>query len=105
MTTPPTVGKPAALTEKEIEAVLAHVSHGMSLRQAAAEIGRSHSTLVKLAKRNELFAEFLEEQRQKARGRPLAQVYAASQRSWRAAAWLVKYLDGRERQGRGRNAG
>ena len=62
---------------------------------AARAVGRSHSTFVKRAKRDEQFAGRVELARQKARTDPLRSVYEASRTSWRAAAWLLEYLDRR----------
>ena len=48
-----------------------------------------------MAKRDEQFAGRMELARQKARTDPLRSVYEASRTSWRAAAWLLDYLDRR----------
>ena len=41
--------------------------------------------------------------KRQARSTPLAQIREASKSSWRAAAWLVKYLDARADRGRAAN--
>jgi hypothetical protein len=83
--------------ESEISQVLTYVACGYSLRQAAAAVGRSHTTFVKLQRRDPKFACRLLQHRELARDKPLRQVLQASERSWRAAAWLLKYLDAQER--------
>jgi hypothetical protein len=68
----------------------------MSLRGAARTIGRTHPTLIRRMRRDRQFAEKMREARRQARLEPLKQIQEASRRSWRAAAWLVKYIDARE---------
>lgn len=89
--------EPWRVPEETIAQVLTYVACGYSLRQAAAAVGRSHSTFVKLKQRDPKFACRLLQHRELARDKPLRQVLQASERSWRAAAWLLKYLDARER--------
>lgn len=88
------------LTESEQDRVLLAVSLGLSLRQAAAMVGCHHTTLVKRAKRDKQFADAIARARLEARGNPLLEIYKASKTSWRAAAWLLNYLDRRDARGR-----
>jgi hypothetical protein len=87
------------LTDADIAKALVYVECGLSLRGAAAEIGRHHSTLLKRIKSDSAVADAFRAAQQKARNSPLAQIREASKTSWRAAAWLVKYLDARTRGG------
>jgi hypothetical protein len=86
----------------EISQVLTFVEHGYSLRQAAGAVGRSHSTFVKLRRRDPKFDRDYRQHRELARDKPLLQVRRAAEQSWRAAAWLLKYLDAQERSPRGK---
>lgn len=90
--------------EGTISQVLTYVACGYSLRQAAAAVGRSHATFVKLKQRDPQFAARLLQHRELARDKPLQALLKASEHSWRAAAWLLKYLDGQERTPRARRA-
>ena len=47
-------------------------------------------------KRDEPFAQQMAEARQQALTQPLMTVIRASRTSWRAAAWLARFLDERE---------
>ena len=102
-----TGGEPQAwrVSPHEIAQVLAFIECGYSLRQAAGAVGRSHTTFIRLRKRDENFDRALRQRRQLARDKPLRQVLQAAERSWRAAAWLLKYLDGQERTPRAKGRG
>ena len=89
-----------ALSLSEEDRFLLCLSLGHSLRQAAAHVGVHHTTMVKRAKRDAEFAQAMALARQQARTDPLLAVRTASQKSWRAAAWLLEYLERRERRGR-----
>ena len=90
----------ARLTAEEVTRVLTYVECGYSLRQAAAAIGRSHTTLLRLRQRSRDFDRQLRQRQELGREMPLQQMRQACQRSWRAAAWLLNYLDARERSPR-----
>jgi hypothetical protein len=84
------------VTDDEIARVLTYVECGYSLRQAAAAVGRNHASVLRRIRRSpDLVSEYRQKQ-QLAREQPLRQLHAASQRSWRAAAWLLTYLDRRD---------
>ena len=85
------------LTQDEKDRVVVMVSYGHSLRQAAAQIGRTHSTLSRNLKKDKAFAEKVERYRRYAESDAMREVVAASRKSWRAAAWLLEYLARRER--------
>ena len=89
--------QPLTLTEED--RFLLCLSLGQSMRQAAATIGVHHTTLVKRAKRDDKFARAIALAKQRARNDPLLAVRQASQKSWRAAAWLLNYLDRRDNRG------
>ena len=88
------------LPPADLERLLTCLSLGLSMRQAASLIGCHQSTLVKRAKRDPALAKKIEHARMQARSEPLMQVYRASRNSWRAAAWLVSYLDSRDQRGK-----
>jgi hypothetical protein len=71
------------------------MSYGLSFRQAAAQLGVHHQTLLNLLKRDEAFAQQVAEARLDAISQPLLTVVQASRTNWRAAAWLAKFLDER----------
>jgi hypothetical protein len=74
------------------------MAYGLSLRQAASQLGLHHTTLVAAMKRDEEFAEQVSESRLDAIAQPLITVVQASRRSWRAAAWLAKFLEERNKK-------
>jgi hypothetical protein len=71
------------------------MSYGLSFRQAAAQLGVHHVTLLNAMKRDEQFAQQVAEARLDAISQPLLTVVQASRTSWRAAAWLAKFLNDR----------
>ncbi len=92
------------LTQSEEDRFLLLLSYGASMRQAAAAIGCHHSTMGKRAKRDPQFAAAVDRAKHQARSDPLLAVYQASRKSWRAAAWLLGYLERRDNRG-GRSEG
>ena len=88
----------APLTREEKHQAALLISYGHSLRQAASQIGRSHMTLSRYMKNDPEFAEQVERYRGYAESDAMAEVVKASRRSWRAAAWLLTYLERRERR-------
>ena len=67
----------------------------MSLRQAAAVLGVSHGTIRNTLKADPALAEEITAARFQAQLQPLACVIREARRSWKAATWLLKYLDGK----------
>ena len=65
----------------------------MSMRQAAAVLGVSHTTVQKTLKADPALAEEITASRFQAQLQPLACVIREARRSWKAATWLLKYLD------------
>ena len=88
------------LTESEEDQFLLCLRYGFSIRQAAAAVGCSHSTMVKRAKRDEAFAKKIKQAQANARIDPLWEITIASRKSWRAAAWLLTYLERRDNRGK-----
>ena len=72
------------------------MSHGYSMRQAAAAIQRSHVTISRHLKKDPEFAAKAERFRRYAESDALDEIVKASSKSWRAAAWLLSYLERRE---------
>jgi len=89
------------MTAEEIHRVVACVSCGLSLRQTACIVGRHAGTLSRRIQRDEDFAAKIEWARAIAQAEPLAQIARAAKTSWRAAAWLVEYLDRKREVGSG----
>jgi len=75
---------------------------GLSIRQAAAAVGVSHTAVRMEIKRNPALLAQVEVAREHARLEPLLVIIRASKRSWRAASWLMKYLAGNKRKGKKR---
>jgi hypothetical protein len=65
---------------------------GLSLRQAAAALGLSHSAVWKELKRNPELTEQVTSARFQAQIEPLLVILRESKRSWRAATWIVNHL-------------
>jgi hypothetical protein len=88
-------GRPPLLDERAKGRVLGLMAYGLSLRQAAAQLGIHHTTLLAAMKRDEEFAGQASEARLDAMAQPLITIVQASRRSWRAAAWLARFLEDR----------
>jgi hypothetical protein len=86
-------GRPAALDDQAKGQLIALLSVGMSMRQAAAVLGVSHTTVQKTLKAEPALAEEITAARFQAQLQPLACVIREARRSWKAATWLLKYLD------------
>jgi hypothetical protein len=86
-------GRPAAFDEHNKGKLVALLSLGMSLRQAAAVLGVAHSTIASTLKADRALAEEITAARFQAQLQPLACVIREARRSWKAATWLLKYLD------------
>ena len=88
-------GRPASLDDQAKGQLTALLAVGMSMRQAAAVLGVSHTTVQKTLKADPALAEEITAARFKAQLQPLACVIREARRSWKAATWLLKYLDGK----------
>jgi len=89
----PRRGRPAAFDERNKGQLVALLSLGMSLRQAAAVLGVSHTTIRNTLKSDATLAEEITAARFQSQLQPLACVIREARRSWKAATWLLKYLD------------
>jgi hypothetical protein len=89
----PRRGRPATFDEHNKGKLVALLSLGMSLRQAAAVLGVSHGTIHNTLKADPALAEEITSARFQAQLQPLACVIREARRSWKAATWLLKYLD------------
>src|SRR5262245_62567197 len=67
----------------------------MGMRQAASVLGVSHTTVQNTLKAHPTLAEEITAARFQAQLQPLACVIREARRSWKAATWLLKYLDGK----------
>ncbi len=88
-------GRPPALDDVAKGRVLGLMAFGLSFRQAAAQLGVHHQTLLNVMKRDEQFAQQVAEARLDAISQPLMVVVQAARTNWRAAAWLARYLNDR----------
>ena len=92
-------GRPLKLDDMAKGRLLGLMSYGLSFRQAAAQLGVHHVTLLNALKRDEEFAQQVSEARLAAISQPLLTVIQASRNNWRAAAWLAKFLNDRRVSG------
>jgi IS30 family transposase len=88
-------GRPPALDDSRKGQLVALLSVGMSVRQAASVLGVSHTTVQNALKADPALAEEITAARFQAQLQPLACVIREARRSWKAATWLLKYLDGK----------
>jgi hypothetical protein len=88
-------GRPPLIDDLAKGRLLGMMTHGLSLRQAAAQLGVHHTTLVGVMKRDGEFAQQVAESRLIAISQPLLTVVKASRTNWRAAAWLARFLEER----------
>src|SRR5205823_14949391 len=88
-------GRPLVLDDLLKGRILGLMSYGLSFRQAAAQLGVHHGTILNAMKRDEQFAQQVSEARLDAISQPLLTVIQASRTNWRAAAWLAKFLNDR----------
>jgi hypothetical protein len=73
--------------------LMALLASGLSMRQAGSLLGVSHTAIRKLLAREPELSQDVNAARFRAQLEPLACVIRESRRSWRAATWLLKYLD------------
>jgi len=88
-------GRPRALDELAQGRLLGLMAFGLSFRQAAAQLGVHHQTILNTMKRDHEFAQQVAEARLDAISQPLLTVVRASKTNWRAAAWLARFLEER----------
>jgi len=88
-------GRPPTFDDHAKGQLVALLSVGMSMRQAAAVLGVSHTAVQKILKADPALAEEITSARFQAQLQPLACVIREARRSWKAATWLLKYLDGK----------
>jgi hypothetical protein len=86
-------GRPPALDDQAKGQLIALLAVGMSIRQAAAVLGVSHTTVQKALKADPSLDDDINAARFQAQLQPLACVIREARRSWKAATWLLKYLD------------
>lgn len=88
-------GRPAAFDDHAKGKLVALLALGLSLRQAASLLGVHHKTIANTLEADPALAEEITAARFQAQVQPLACVVRESRRSWKAATWLLKYLDGK----------
>jgi hypothetical protein len=92
----------ARLTAIELARFLTYIECGYSLRQASESIGQSHTAMIRIRDRCVGLRDEMRRREKIARDRPLRHLHEASQHSWRAAAWLLNYLEAQPREKRER---
>jgi hypothetical protein len=88
-------GRPSLIDDVAKGRVLGLMAYGLSFRQAAAQLGVHHQTLLNLLKRDPELAQQVAEARLHAISQPLLTIVKASRTNWRAAAWLARFLEER----------
>jgi hypothetical protein len=88
-------GRPAAFDEHARGKLVALLALGLSVRQSATVLGVSHPTVLRALNADPDLREEVAAARYQAQLQPLGCVIREAQRSWRAATWLLKYLDGK----------
>jgi len=83
-------GRPRVLDNAKKAKIIAYFEMGLSQRQAAGMIGVDPRTVANERKRDPDFDEECLYANRRGACRPLLKVIQASNRSWRAAAWLVR---------------
>lgn len=83
-------GRPTVLTPPVKEELCKLLSIGLSRRQAAAWLDIDHSTISRLAAKDQEFARSIARAEELAVIQPMMVLVAASRKNWRAAAWLLK---------------
>lgn len=86
-------GRPTVVDEQMKFTMLELLGIGMSLRTTAAHVGVSHQTVANLLAKDAAFAEEVRRTREQAKVFPLNCILRECGRSWRAAAWLVEYME------------
>ncbi|HUE73407.1 MAG TPA: hypothetical protein VMP01_21190 [Pirellulaceae bacterium] len=85
-------GRPPVVDEQMKYNMLELLSVGLSLRMTAAHVGVSHQTVANLLAGDARFAEEVRQTRERAKVYPLNCVLRECGRSWRAAAWLMEFM-------------
>ncbi len=88
-------GRPVQFDDHAKGKLVALLALGLSMRQAASVLGVSHTTIQNTLKADPALAEEITAARFQAQVQPLACIVRESRRSWKAATWLLKYLDGK----------
>ncbi len=85
-------GRPTVIDEQIKYNILELLGVGMSLRMTAAHVGISHQTVANLLVKDAAFAEEVRQTRERAKTYPLNCILRECGRSWRAAAWLMEFM-------------
>lgn len=88
-------GRPAAFDEHARGKLVALLALGLSVRQSATVLGVTHPTVLRALNADPDLREEVAAARYQAQLQPLGCVIREAQRSWRAATWLLKYMDGK----------
>lgn len=89
----PRRGRKSVFDEQAKGKLIALLAMGLSVRQSAACLGVSHTTVQNTLKADGELSEEIKAARFQAQLEPLVCIIRESKRSWRAATWLMKYLD------------
>jgi len=86
-------GRPTAFDDHAKGKLVALLAFGLSLRQAASVLGVCHATIRNTLQAEPALVEEITAAKFHAQVKPLACIVRESRRSWKAATWLLKYLD------------
>jgi hypothetical protein len=88
-------GRPSVFDDHSRGKLVALLALGLSVRQSATVLGVSHPTILRALAADQELREEVTAARYQAQLQPLGCVIREAQRSWRAATWLLKYMDGK----------
>lgn len=86
-------GRPRVIDEELRHKIVALLGAGASLTQTAAHVGVARNTITRALEADEEFADEVHEARQRASLFPLNCLLREASKNWRAAAWLLTYLE------------
>ena len=84
-------GRPPVMDDEVKSKVCLLLSIGLSRRQAASYLDVVHSTIANAMQRDPEFAAGVQRAEEVGAARPLVAIVTASQKHWRAAAWLLNH--------------
>jgi hypothetical protein len=87
------MGRPRKLDEVSKSILTRMLSRGFTVTEAAAFVGCNRTTVVREAKRDPVFGAEVKRAKDRAACEPKDVVVGAAKTNWRAAAWLINYIE------------
>ncbi len=95
-------GRPAVFSDTLKQQACALLATGLNFREVAGYLGCSRTTLHTALKQDQDFARTASAARQAATAQQLLNIAAAGKQSWKAAVWLLEYVERRQKVLRGK---